>query len=58
MTLAIEDANSKLVDVVVVADVDVEKRLVTADNFDIRLSQFSNSLQFLVKAWHLFWLPI
>ena len=48
MTLAIEDANSKLVDVVVVAD--VEKRLVTADNFDISLSQFSYSLQFLVKG--------
>ena len=41
MTLAIEDANSKLVDVVVVADVDVEKRLVTADSLDINLSQFS-----------------
>ena len=30
MTLAIEDANSKLVDVVVVTDIDVERRLVTA----------------------------
>ena len=58
MTLAIEDTNSKLIDVVVVADVDVEKRLVTADSLDISLSQFSNSLQFLVKAWHLFWLPM
>ena len=58
MTLAIEDANSKLVDVVVVADVDVEKRLVTADSLDISLSQFSYSLQFLAKAWHLFWLPM
>ena len=41
MTLAIEHANSKLVDVVVVADVDVEKRLVTADSLGINLSQFS-----------------
>ena len=58
MTLAIEDTNSKLIDVVVVADVDVEKRLVTADSLDISLSQFSYSLQFLVKGWHLFWLPM
>ena len=41
MTLAIEHANSKLVDVVVVADVDVEKRLVTADSLDINFSQSS-----------------
>ena len=58
MTLAIEDANSKLVDQVAVADVDVEESLVTTDSLDISLSQFSYSLQFLVKGWHLFWLPM
>ena len=55
MTLAIEDANSKLVDVVVVADIDVERRLVTALTSTFHsLARVCNF--FFIKAWHLFWL--
>ena len=35
MTLAVEDANTKLVDVVAFADVDIDDRMVTADSLAI-----------------------
>ena len=57
MTLRCEDANSKLVEVVAVADVDVDveesidNRLVTANNtFTTAFWQFCQVDNFLVKA--------
>ena len=62
-----EDANSKLVDVVVFADVDIEEsvydRLVTADSLAIIavirfLNNFTTTFQHLLKVYNVFCLLI
>ena len=57
MTLAVEDANTKLVDVVAFADVDIDDRMVTADSlaiaFQIR-QELDNSFSIFTYSFQYF----
>ena len=57
MTLAVEDANTKLVDVVAFADVDIDERTVTADSLAIAFQvrqELDNSFSIFTYSFQYF----
>ena len=57
MTLAVEDANTKLVDVVAFADVDIDDKTVTADSLAIAFQvrqELDNSFSIFTHSFQYF----
>ena len=57
MTLAVEDVNTKLVDVVAFADVDIDVRTVTADSLAIAFQvrqKLDNSFSIFMHSFQYF----
>ena len=57
MTLAVEDANTKLVDVVAFADVEIDERTVTADSLAIAFQvrqELDNSFSIFTHSFQYF----
>ena len=57
MTLAVEDANTKLLDLVTFADVDIDDRMVTADSLAIAFQvrqELDNSFSIFTYSFQYF----